>query len=111
MVNDLAAERRSLVRITRRLVQRRLRQPDGDRGDAQPARIQRGEGDLQALALRADQSVGLDVSVVVERRCRRDGVQAHLLFGLAETQSRQVTGHQEARTPRAEPSPVRANNV
>ena len=97
MVNDLAAERRSLVRITRRLVQRRLRQPDGDRGNAQSARIQCRERDLQALALCADQSVGLDVGLVVERRCRRDRVQAHLLFGLAEAQPGKVSRHEEAR--------------
>ena len=99
MVNDLAAESRSLIGVPRRLVQRSLRQPDGDRGDAEPAGIQCAEGDLQALALCADQSVGVDVGLVVERRCGRDGVQAHLLFGLAEAQPGQIAGHEEARHP------------
>jgi hypothetical protein len=67
MVNDLAAERRSFIRILDGLIQRRLRQPDRDRGDAQPTRIQRGECDLQALALRADQPVRIEVGVVVKR--------------------------------------------
>ena len=110
VVDDLAAERRSLVGVGDGLVQRGLRQPDRHRGDAQPTGIQCAERDLQALALRADAAVGFDVGVVVERRRGRDGVQAHLLLGLAEGQPGEVAGHQEARDAR-DPSPVRANNV
>ena len=73
--------------------------PGRDRGDAQPARIQCAERDLQTLALGADATIGVDRGVVVERRRRRDGRQAHLLLGLAERQAGQIAGNQEARDP------------
>ena len=60
MVDDLAAERRSLVGVPGGLVERGLGDPDRHRGDAEPAGIQRGERDLQALPLIADQPVGVD---------------------------------------------------
>ena len=96
MVDDLAAERRSLVGVFGGFVQRGLRQPDGDGGDAQPAGIQCAEGDLQTLPLVADATVGVDVRVVVEGRRRGHRVQAHLLLGLAEAQAGQIAGDEEA---------------
>ena len=68
MVDDLAAEGRSFLGVGDGLVQRGLRETDRDRGDAQPSGVQGAEGDLQALALRADQPVVVETGIVVERR-------------------------------------------
>ena len=46
MVDDLAAERRSLLAVGDRRVECRLGQPHGDGCDAEPPGVQRTEGDL-----------------------------------------------------------------
>ncbi len=95
VVDDLAAERRSFVRIPHCLVQRGLRQSGGHCGDAQPAGVQCAESDLQPLPVGTDAAVRRDACVVVERRSGRDRMQAHLLLGLAEAESGQIAGNQE----------------
>ena len=71
--------------------------PGGHGGDAQPAGVERAERDRQALALAADEPVGVDHRAVPVRGDRRDGVQPHLLLGLAERQALDVARREEAR--------------
>ncbi len=70
---------------------------DADAGDVQPAAVQHLHGDLKALALRPQTVFGryahpleIDVADV-------GALLAHLLFGLAHRQARQVARNQEGR--------------
>ena len=104
--------RPNVVRSWRRagLLQRGLRQPDGDRGDAEPPGIQCAESDLETLTLVADTPVGVHARIVVVRGGGGHRVQPHLLLGLAEAQAGDISGDRKQEMPR-EPSPVRANSV
>ena len=111
MVDDLAAERGSLVGVGGGLVQRGLRQPDGDGGDAQPAGIQCAEGDLQALALLAD-AAGRRRRGRGRRTPTWWGSACRPIFssGLPKLRPARSPGMRKQEMPR-EPSPVRANSV
>ena len=54
MVDDLAPERGPLVGVGHRVVERRLRDPDGHHGDTQAPGVQCTERDLQTLPLVAN---------------------------------------------------------
>src|SRR6185312_2496937 len=70
-----------------------------DRGDAEPAGVQRGQRDRQPLALGPDQPVGLDLDAVEVHRGGGGRGQPHLLLRLGRGETRRVGRHEEAADP------------
>ena len=64
VLDDRPAERLPLAGVADGDVEGGLREPDGDRADAEAAGVEGGEGDRQAAAALADEPVGRDRDVV-----------------------------------------------
>ena len=71
-------ERSALLRVRERLVERALREADCDRGDADPAAVERLQELPKPLPARAEQVLLGDAAVVERERPRVRGVPAHL---------------------------------
>ena len=63
-VDDRPAELLALLGVGDGVVERGLGQADRAGGDAEPAAVERGQRDLEALALLAEQPVGADPGAV-----------------------------------------------
>ncbi len=78
VVDDLLAERLPRLGVGDGVVEGSLGQPGRDGGDAEPSRVQAGEGDLEAVPLGAEKPVRGDAGTLEpDGRGRRAG-QAHL---------------------------------
>ena len=73
-----------LVRVRARDVVRGLRDADRLRRDADPAAVERGHRDGEALALVVQQAVAVDVRVLDRDRVRRRRVEAELLLAAGD---------------------------
>src|SRR5204863_2893528 len=69
--------------------------PDGLRRDADPAAVQSGERELEALADLAEHRVRADARLLEDDRARVRCAEAHLRLGLADGQPRRVALHDE----------------
>src|SRR4051812_34544400 len=74
---DRAAPLHALVAPLARDLRRPLADADADRRQRQAAGVQRGQGDLQAVALAPDQVLGRDEDVLEDRDRVLDAAQAH----------------------------------
>ncbi len=93
---DRPAELLPRHRVFERVVERSLGQARGARGDAEPAGIQRRQGDREAVALCADQPVSGDTRAVEVHRRGRARPHAHLVLGRGRGETGSVARYQEA---------------
>ena len=94
---DRPAELLALTGVRDRVGERRLGDPGRDRGDAEPAGVERRERDLHARALLADELGGGDPGAVEDHLRGDVAGEAHLLLGRAEGHARGVARHDERR--------------
>ncbi|EAU62243.1 conserved hypothetical protein [Stigmatella aurantiaca DW4/3-1] len=92
---DGLAERLALARVAHRLLERGPGDAQRLRGDADPAAVQRAHGDLEALALLAQEVLGRHAHVLEEHGAGVRRADAHLLVRLGPDEARRVRGHDE----------------
>ncbi|KAG0763568.1 hypothetical protein G6F22_018401 [Rhizopus arrhizus] len=90
-----AIELPALVHIAAGGVQRALRRAHRARADVDAATVQALHGDLEALALLAQQIAGRHADVFERDGARGLAVPAHLLFLAAVADARRIGGHRE----------------
>ena len=76
-------------------VERGLGQADRQGADADPAAVERAQGDLEAVAALAEQVRGGNAGPFEDQLAGRRGVQAHLLLEPADAEPGRVGGHDE----------------
>ena len=96
-IGDGMAEGLALLRVGQRRFERALRDPGGLRGDADAPAIERGERDLVAFAFLADAICDRHFAIGERKLGASGGVDAELLFFLADRESRACLSRRPAR--------------
>ena len=102
------AERLALFHVGERLLQRRLCAAERTGGDIEPAAVEPGHRDLEAVALVAEPVRDRHADIVENHGARRLRVPAHLALVGAERNARRVARHDSVEIPDGPSPPVRA---